>query len=105
MDRLQIRTLGALRAAGVRTEPVRDEVRRNLLSALRARRPVFDQTILNLLEVPEKKEPVPAEQILFILKKNWNAHFIYFNIFALLFSILAYVAYRYFENKDKEQNK
>ncbi len=42
MDRLQIRTLGALRAAGVRTEPVRDEVRRNLLAALRARRPVFD---------------------------------------------------------------
>jgi magnesium chelatase subunit I len=40
--RLQIRTLGALREAGVRTEPVRDEVRRNLESTLRSGKPVFD---------------------------------------------------------------
>jgi magnesium chelatase subunit I len=35
-------TLGALRAAGIGSESVRDEVRRNLVAALRARRPVFE---------------------------------------------------------------
>jgi magnesium chelatase subunit I len=37
-----IRTLGALRRAGVRTRGVRDEVRSNLTAALRERRPVFE---------------------------------------------------------------
>ena len=42
MERASIRTLAALREVGTRTQPVRDEVRRNLIAALRAGRPVFE---------------------------------------------------------------
>ena len=42
MKRADILTLGALRSAGMRTESVRDEVRRNLVAALREGRTVFE---------------------------------------------------------------